>query len=413
MTRVCVIRHGPFGSDPRVVKESLALAEREGVVVDVLARGPEPERWIRHPNLRVTTLSVTPASDHPIVLALQALRFGLRALAQVLRARPAFDVIVVHSIPSWLVLLMAPARWRRPRFRLILDHHEPEAEMLREAGVPAAATALYRRVEARSVRAADGVVDVSGPMSERTAGMGARRRLVVDNAPRIFVDPDARRPALRHDLAVFGSLIRRYDLPTLQDALLGLSRPVDLLQVGRGPARLAENPTAGRCRTFDHLAPPDLQIALLTCRFGFVGLAPSSFTDLVSPNRLWELAALGIPSIVARTALTEELLGPFALYYRGGSADSLRETIGTALGMSEADRRSMGQGARNRLRSGFWESQATAFLDFCLAPPQGRVRPNGPDDPPRSLKADRANAENPIVTDRSRRARGAARAPGG
>ncbi len=325
MIRVCVIRHGPFGSDPRVVKESLALAEREGVVVDVLVRGPEPETWIRHPNLRVTTLSAAPASDHPLVLALQALRFGLRALALALRARPAFDVIVVHSIPSWLVLLMAPARWRRPGLRLILDHHEPEAEMLREAGVPAAAAALYRRMEARSVRAADGVVDVSEPMSERTARMGAPRRLVVDNAPRICVDPDARRPALRHDLAVFGSLIRRYDLPTLRAALLG----------------------------------------------------------------------------------------PFALYYRGGSANSLREAIGGALGMSEADRRSMGQGARNRLRSGFWENQATSFVDFCLAPPDRRVRPNGPGELPRPLKADRADAENPIVTDRGRRARGAARAPRG
>ena len=413
MTRVCVIRHGPFGSDPRVVKESLALAEREGVLVDVLARGPEPETWIRHPNLRVTTLSSAPASDHPVMLPIQALGFGLRALARVLRARPRFDVVVVHSIPSWLVLLMAPARWRRPGLRLILDHHEPEGEMLREAGVPAAAAALYRRVEARSVRSADGVVDVSGPMTERTSRMGAAHRLVVDNAPRIFVDPDSRRPALRHDLAVFGSLIRRYDLLTLREALQGLPRPVDLLQVGRGPARLAENPTGGRCRTFDHLAPPDLQVALRTCRFGFVGLAPSSFTDLVSPNRLWELAALAIPSIVARTALTEELLGPFALYYLGGSSSSLRAAIDTALRMSEADRRSMGRGARNHLRSGFWESQAASFVDFCLAPPRGRVSPKGPGELPRPLKADLADAENPFVTDRSRRARGAAPGSGG
>jgi len=407
-----VIRHGPFGSDPRVVNESLSLAEREGVLVDVLASGPEPETWIRHPNVRVTSLSSAP-SDHPVVLALQALGFGLRALARVLRARPGFDVVVVHSIPSWLVLLMAPARWRRPGLRLILDHHEPEAEMLRETGVPAAAAALYRRVEAWSVRSADGVVDVSGAMGVRTGNMGARRRLVVDNAPRIFVDPDSPRPALRHDLAVFGSLIRRYDLPTLQEALRGLPRPVDLLQVGRGPARLAENPTGGRCRTFDQLAPPDLQFALRTCRFGFVGLAPSSFTDLVSPNRLWELAALGVPSIVARTAVTEDLLGPFALYYRGGSAGSLREAIVTALGMSEAGRRSMAQGASNRLRPGFWESQVEPFVDFCLAPPGGRVRPKGPGELPPPLKADRADAENPLVTDRSRRARGAARAPGG
>jgi hypothetical protein len=365
--RIAIVRHGPFASDPRVSREALALTQLAGAAVEVFVRGPEPDPWIHSPNLAVTTLGRRPPSDNPLLLAFQAMTFGLRARRRILGASPPFDAVVVHSIPSWLALLVSRTR-RSRRPRLLLDHHEPEAEMLREAGIPGPVAALYARVERMAIRAVDGVVDVSPEMARRTAGLGARSQLVVDNSPRVW-DRDGPILGGPFDLAVFGSLIERYDLATLRNALGRMSEGVAVFQAGRGRAALPDNPSGGPFHGVTYLPSPQLQEALRRCRFGFVGLRPSGFTDLVSPNRLWELAALGVPAIVAHTPLTSKLLGPFALYYRGGSARSLTGAIHDALAMTDGDRLRMGQGALDRLGPRLWEAQARPFVDFCLGRP--------------------------------------------
>ena len=367
-TRVAVIRHGPFFSDPRVAKEALALAEQPGVTVEAFVRGPDVAPWASHPRLTVRALDDARPADRPVRLAVQAVRFGLRVRRLLARSRPRFDVVIVHSIPSWLALMLFPAGGR-PRPRLILDHHEPEVEMVREAGLPPPMTMVTRAVESLSIRAADGVVDVSPEMATRSAELGARRQFVVDNAPAILVPSATGAPRPSLDLAVFGSLIERYDLPTLRESLALMGEPVDVRQIGRGPAWLPDNPSGGRLVWTEFLPLPELQATLRDCRFGFVGLNPSAFTDLVSPNRLFELAGLEIPAVVARTTITTRLLGPFALYYQGGSSRSLRDALRTALRMSEGDRRRMGDGARRRLAGRSWEAQYDGFVEFCLDRP--------------------------------------------
>jgi hypothetical protein len=362
--RVAIVRHGPFASDPRVSRQALALANVAGATVEVFARGPEPDPWLFNPNLAVTTLRRRPPSGNPLVLALQAVAFGLSARRRIAKASPPFDTVLVHSIPSWLALMMLPA-WGRKRPRLLLDHHEPEAEMLREAGVPALVASLYGRVERLAIRAVDGVVDVSPEMARRTATLGARAQLVVDNAPQAWTQGGSAVESA-FDIAVFGSLIERYDLGTLRDALGRVEEGVAIFQAGRGSAALRENPTGGPFHSAPYLPSPELQLALRRCRFGFVGLRPSAFTDLVSPNRLWELAALGVPAVVAHTALTSKLLGPYAVYYRGGSARSLAVALRQAMKMDGRDRSRMGHGARDRLAPRLWEAQAGPFVDFCL-----------------------------------------------
>ena len=111
----------------------------------------------------------------------------------------------------------------------------------------------------------------------------------------------------------------------------------------------------------------------------------------MSPNRLWELSALEVPAIVARTPLLQDLLGPHAVYYEGGSWRSLAEALLQALELDEHHRRAMGRGARQRVRSRLWTEQADAFVSFCLA--GRRARPFGATDIPRPLKPVRPNAE--------------------
>ena len=357
--KVTVVRHGPFYRDPRVVKECIALCDA-GCDVTVVCRGSSTP-WIARDNLRVVELRGR-VSENPLRLALQSAGFALRIAARMLRGdRP--DVVVVHSIPSWLVFGAMTARLRNPRARIVLDHHEPEAEMLAEAGVPSVAVRIYRWIERAALRACDGVVDVSPEMAERSRSLGAREQVVVDNAPMIF-DETAPRPKT-WDLAVFGSLIPRYDLPVLGRALGLLAQPLDLVQVGQGAAALSANDSGGRFDAFPYSPPPDLQAHLRASRFGFVGLAPSDFTDYVSPNRLWELVSLEIPAIVAETELTRRLLGEHAVYYRGGDATSLRDAVARAVSADPGDAAEMARAARARLGDRLWENQSERFVEFC------------------------------------------------
>lgn len=357
---VTVVRHGPFYRDPRVVKQCLALCD-SGCNVTVVCRGSST-RWVERENLRVEEVRGQVA-ESPLRLALQSVGFLFRVAAALWRGHGA-DVVVVHSIPSWLVFGAFAARLRNRNARILLDHHEPEAEMLAEAGVPAAAVRVYRLIERAALRVCDGVVDVSPEMAERSRSLGAREQVVVDNAPMVF---DASGPGGRTwDLAVFGSLIPRYDLPTVERALGLLDAPVDVVQVGHGSAALSRNGSGGRLQSVPYSPPPDLQACLRASRFGFVGLAPSDFTDFVSPNRLWELVSLEVPAIVADTRLIRELMGDHAVYYAGGDAASLGDAIQRALTMRSDEAEAMARSARVQLRERLWDRQSARFVEFCL-----------------------------------------------
>lgn len=366
---VTVLRHGPFYSDPRVVKECLALCDA-GHDVTVLCRG-STSPWISHPRLRVQHVRGE-VSERPLWLASQSMGLAIRSAIALLRGRPP-DVVVVHSIPSWLVFGAATARLRNRKTRILLDHHEPEAEMIQEAGMPAPMVRLYRFVERAALRFADGVVDVSPEMAERSRNLGARAQVVVDNAP-LIVNAEERADEGPWDLAVFGSLIPRYDLAAVAEALSLLPSRVDVIQIGRGPAALSENASGGRFLSVPYSPPPVLQAHLRSTRFGFVGLAPSDFTDYVSPNRLWELVSLGVPAIVAETALTRRLLGEDAIFYRGGSAASLAEAIERAQQMERPAAEAMANAARNRLGDRLWERQAQEFVEFCCGTATQKTR---------------------------------------
>ena len=366
---VSVLRHGPFYSDPRVVKECLALCEA-GHDVTVVCRGPS-SAWISHPRLRVHQIRGE-VSENPLWLAAQSIGFAWRSVVALIRGRPP-DLVVVHSIPSWLVFGAAAVRLRNRNARILLDHHEPEAEMIQEAGVPTPFVRLYRFVERAALRFADGVVDVSPEMAERSRDLGARAQVVVDNAP-LIVDAEERADEGWWDLAVFGSLIPRYDLPAVAEALALVSSPLDVIQIGRGPAALSENASGGRLLAVPYSPPPVLQAHLRSTRFGFVGLAPSEFTDYVSPNRLWELVSLGVPAIVAETALTRRLLGEDAIFYRGGSAASLADAIERAHQMDQSAAEAMAAAARKRLGNRLWEHQAREFIEFCCVATTQKTR---------------------------------------
>jgi teichuronic acid biosynthesis glycosyltransferase TuaC len=352
---VAVVRHGPYYADPRVTKQTLALADA-GARVTVYCTGGDIGPWCERPEVDVVRLRAEAPSERPPALALQALQFGLKARAGTKNK----TAVVVHSIPSWLALLV-----RRRGVRLVLDHHEPEAEMVAEAGAPQPLVAATKAAERWSLHAADAVVDVSPAMAGRTTRLGGRSALVVDNAPRVWTqaEPTA---APQFDLAVFGSLIARYDLDTLAEALGDTAGPVGVLQVGRGPAALTANPSGGVLVSEGYLPPPELQARLQRCAFGFVGLRPSAFTGFVSPNRLWELVALGLPAVVADTPLLRDLLGPNALYYDGGSSLSLAAALRKAKDMSAEERHALADNARTRLRHRLWDAQAPAFVKLVL-----------------------------------------------
>lgn len=356
---VTVVRHGPFYGDPRVVKECLALCD-SGYNVTVICRGSSTP-WVQRENLHVEEVRGEVA-ENPLRLALQSLGFVFRVAARLCRRhRP--DVVIVHSIPSWLVFGALAARLANRKVRILLDHHEPEAEMLAEAGLPSPAARVYRVVERASLRVCDGVVDVSPEMAERSRALGARRQVVVDNAPIVFDHSDA--PLETWDLAVFGSLIPRYDLPTVERALGLVGHPLDVVQIGRGSAALSRNDSGGELRSLPYSPPPDLQAHLRASRFGLVGLAPSDFTDFISPNRLWELVSLEVPAVVAETELIRRLMGDDAVYYAGGDPGSLADAIRRALTMEPAGAATMARSARVRLRDRLWDRQAPRFVEFC------------------------------------------------
>ncbi len=239
-------------------------------------------------------------------------------------ARPGYDVAVVSCGPVTLGCAGLAARWLRGR-PVVLEVRDLFSEGLEQLGVVTSRPALaaVRRFETLCYRRADAVVALSDTMAEwLRERRGVREVAVVPNAAdlALFGRGRPRPPAMAGDTANFvycGTLGRANDCGQILRAAGHLkARGRDgvrfyLIGDGAERARLeAEAARAGLDRV--HFLPPmpkeELAGWVAAATAAVLVLRPVPVFDTVSPNKLFDALAAGVPVVQTTQGWIRRLL---------------------------------------------------------------------------------------------------------
>ncbi len=362
--RHCMVVHAyyPLG-ETRVQREAEALLKR-GYEVDVISLRKEGEA--ARATFKATRIYRVPVRRYRrgglVAQFLEYVAFLLLAMVRVSwrhLIRP-YNTIQMHSPPDFLVF----AAWL-PKLmgaRLILDLHDlmPEFYMGRFGrGAGSLPVRLVRLQERVSGRFADHVITVSHHWRQALIdrGVPADKVSVVMNVAddAIFRRPDAdaepraplrpagqsfndpgRQGGLR--LIYHGIVVERYGLDLALRAMARLrseAPDLHLTILGRGDymenlQQLAQElHLDGQVEFHDTLRPAEeLPAIILQADAGIVPYRDDPFTDGLLPTKLMEYAALGLPSIAARTtAIARYFEGTMAELFTPGSVEDLTRVL--------------------------------------------------------------------------------------
>jgi len=343
----------PLG-ETRVQREAEALVQH-GYEVDVICpRTPgeipiDQYRGVRIYREKYHVPRCFRKYSAPVYQLLKYIRFFVSAGVRLARLHKQhrYDTVQVHNLPDFLVFCaLVPKLSGVP---IILDLHDLMPEFYacrfghRWNSLPGR---LVRWQERLACRFADHVITVSEHWRQTLVGRGvpADKCSVVMNVADedIFYVPEDSRPHLPENsemrLIYHGTIVHRYgldlairaverirhEIPNIHLAILGVGHDVDAL------VQLVEDLDLG-----DHVAihrglrpAEELPEIIRAAHVGVVPYRNDIFTDGLLPTKLMEYAALGLPSIAARTSAIEAYFADTMVeLFEPGDADDLARCI--------------------------------------------------------------------------------------
>lgn len=370
-----VVENLPLARDHRLRKQAQALA-RAGFAVSVICRRDPGNRCIE--GVRVYGYPPPPEGGSKAAFALEYAWSWLMAAVLVgwVAVTTGFDVLQVCGAPDIYAPLMRLARWRGKR--VVYDQRDPSPETYTArygSGSPVVRRALLA-LERATCRAADRVLTVNAALRDtvvRRDGVAPGAVSVVGNGPLLAAVRAAReRPELRRGrphLCCWVGVIGpqdRLDLALRAVAHLVHDHGRDdcaVAVIGDGDARSACERLAAdldvqrfvtftgwlaQSEVFDYLASAD------------VGLE-SNLEPFVSPVKVMEYMAFGLPVAAFDLPETRAVAGAAAGYAPGGDVTELAHRVVEALDPSVGAAR--GEAGRRRVEAVLaWERQEQVYL---------------------------------------------------
>jgi glycosyltransferase involved in cell wall biosynthesis len=346
--RHCMIVHAyyPLG-ETRVQREAEALLKHNYQVDVICLRSANEPAVDEFKGVRIYRLPVRRHAGGKLAQLIEYLDFFLRAMFKVARLhrQKRYSTIQAHNLPDFLIFAAwLPKLWGAG---LILDLHDlmPEFYMGRfHQDAKSLSVRLVRLQERLSCSFADRVITVSHHWRQALAerGVPAEKISVVMNVAddAIFRLPDAPARAQSTGLRLIyhGSVTQRYGLDLVLQAMARLRQQapdLHLTILGRGDHMPTLIQMAGELELGDQvtfhrgLVPAEeLPEIILNHDAGVVPYRNDPFTDGLVPTKLMEYAALGLPSIAARTtAIASYFQDTMVELFTPGDVDDLARCI--------------------------------------------------------------------------------------
>ena len=343
--KVCIIRHGHFPRDRRVIKEVQALCEA-GYSVDVIClKAPGEKRREVVDSANVYRLNKRfrrgPMWRYALEYGWSLASFTV--MVSVLYFRRFYDCVQVNTLPDFLVFSALVPRLFGAK--IVLDMHEPTPEMYQTISGADYSPMLFRLIvflERISIKFAHRVYAVNDTIRERYIERGSPRHKihVVRNVPlegfsRMLPSP----PAVKNgfQLLTHGAILKRYGhevliraLPLLRKHITGLH----LFIVGEGEDEnrlkvLCDTLDVSEMVTFTGRVPfEDVGGFIQAADVGVVPLLDTPFSELCQPNKLFEYVASKRPVVCSRLAAIEESFDDTALMlFEAGNSNDLARCV--------------------------------------------------------------------------------------
>jgi glycosyltransferase involved in cell wall biosynthesis len=400
--RVLMVSQHKYDGQP-TLSRNLAELLAQGVAIDLICITPgfsfgglRPAR----PGLRVFGLPIRLRRHPAFWYLLQYIAFFVWALVVVsgLALRHRYDVVQVDTTPDFLAFSALVPRLRRIRVVLFSMELMPELTAARlRLGPRAFLVRVTAWVERAATSWSDHVITVSDRcrriMAER--GLDPRKVSVVPNSHPIGGLPPAC-PSSPPFLVLQTSLIERYGVHVAIRALAELRDewPDLTLQVlGEGGALVSLVNLADQLGISDrvvfsgkYLPWPEMIDRVRQATVGIVPILADGYGDLLLPNKVLELASLGVPAVCSRLPSIEEHFPPDSLaYFAPGDVAGLAAQLRHLLRDPEAGRQQALR-AREAIADLEWASASRSYLralgitadrEPALAVPEAPAPPGG------------------------------------
>lgn len=382
MSRVVIVVHALYPGDPRVRRQSDALAAA-GHEVDVIAlRAPGETAEERDGPMRIVRLPLNRTFHGFAGHMAEYLAFAGLAAVRLAREhrRRRYDLVQVATVPDFLAFAAAPLRLAG--IPLLLDLHEDMPEFFRDRFAHPLLRPLHPFVTgaARAAAAtATELITVHEPLRQLAIRRGVapeRIQVVMNSADGRLFDPTRHeRRAFMEDgelrLIHHSNLQRLYGLDMAVEALAGIDPgelPHRLDVYGDGPFRpdvedaIARTGTADRVRLHGRVPIDELPGLLAGSDIGLVPSRPEPYLELSLSTKLLEYAAMGVPTIASDLATFRAHFSDAAIrYVPGGDTAALAGAI-RELAADPARAAAMGETARREAARYAWEEQAARYV---------------------------------------------------
>lgn len=372
-----LVENVPLARDHRLRKQAQALV-RNGYDVTVVCRRDARNRTCVN-GVRVLQYPAPPEGSGPVAFVVEYAYSLLMAavLTAWVLVRRGVDVVQLASTPDIYFVLAVPLRLLGKAVLLDFRDLSPETYAARYGSAAGAMHRMLLLLERLSLRSADEVIVVNGSLAQIACdrgGVPAQRVTTVGNGPvlervsRGPANPDLRRgrrhlccwvgmigPQDRVDLAlravqefvhVRGRKDTQFTFAGVGDALPDAERLADELQV---QPWVAFPGWAEEDEVFAYLSTADL------------GIEPN-LDDFVSPVKVMEYMAAGLPFVGFETTETARLAGSAASLVAREDVAAMARRI-EALLDDPRERQEMGRQGQDRVRQVLaWECQEVAYL---------------------------------------------------
>jgi glycosyltransferase involved in cell wall biosynthesis len=376
MSRALVISRHPWPMQT-TLRRNVSELLRQGVQVDLVClTGRLTWGTPAAQGVRLFGIPFRQRRTHAIWYPVHYASFFVWALvaASMLALRRRYDAVEVDNTPDFLVFTAVVARLRHMRIVLFSMELMPELTAARlRVGPRALPVRIATRLERAAIAWADHVITVSEPCRRILLGRGlADRKLsVVPNSHRT-ADLEPSCPSAPPFLVIQTTLIERYGVRVAIEAMAELAHEfpeltLEILGEGEGEAALIELTTRlgiGDRVHFSHGYLPWTQMIdrVRQATLGIVPLLADGYGDLCVPNKVLELAAIGVPAVCSRLPAIEEHFPPDALaYFEPGDVGGLAAQVRRLLADPAAAGRQAAR-ARDSMDALSWDTAAGRYL---------------------------------------------------